>query len=196
MPVNGRAPARPGGPGGAGKTRLARYARLKMIVVMAGVAGSGKTTIGEHLASRLGWIFADGDAFHPAANVAKMRAGMPLTDADRTPWLAAMTAWMDDIIASGQSAVLACSALKRSYREQLLGGRDQAVMVFLEVSREQDEARVSHREGHFFAEPLVASQYAALELPGPGEPRVYPVTTADQQPGQLTAEIIARLGLG
>jgi gluconokinase len=167
-----------------------------MIVVVAGVAGSGKTTIGEQLASRLGWAFADGDSFHPAANVAKMRAGIPLTDADRKPWLAALTAWMDDIIASGQSAVLACSALKRSYREELLGGRDQAVMVFLEVSREQDEARVSQRTGHFFAEPLLASQFAALELPDPAEPRVYPVTTADQLPGQLAAEIIARLGIG
>jgi len=162
---------------------------------MAGVAGSGKTTIGEQLASRLGWAFADGDSFHPAANVAKMRAGIPLTDADRKPWLAALTAWMDDIIASGQSAVLACSALKRSYREELLRGRDQAVMVFLEVSREQDEARVSARKGHFFAEPLLASQFAALELPDPAEPRVYLVTTADQQPGQLAREIIARLGL-
>ena len=167
-----------------------------MIVVIAGVAGSGKTTIGEQLASRLGWTFADGDSFHPAANVAKMRAGIPLTDTDRAPWLAAITAWMDDIIASGQSAVLACSALKRSYRDELLGVRDQAVMVFLEVSREQDLARVAHRKGHFFAEPLVASQYEALELPDPGEARVYAVATADEAPGQLAAEIIARLGIG
>ncbi|HYK68278.1 MAG TPA: gluconokinase [Streptosporangiaceae bacterium] len=166
-----------------------------MIVVIAGVAGSGKTTIGERLASRLGWRFADGDSFHPAANVAKMRAGIPLTDADRGPWLAAITSWMDDVIASGQSAVLACSALKRSYRDELLGGRDQAVMVFLEVSREQDQARVSRRQGHFFAEPLLASQFAALELPDPDERRVYPVATADQPPGQLVAEIVARLGL-
>jgi gluconokinase len=167
-----------------------------MIVVVAGVAGSGKTTIGVQLARRLDWTFADGDSFHPAANVAKMRAGIPLTDADRGPWLAAIGAWMDDIIATGQSAVLACSALKRSYRERLLGGRAQAVMVFLEVSREQDEARVSQRKGHFFAEPLLASQFAALELPDPAEQRVYPVATADQQPGQLAAEIIARLGIG
>ena len=163
--------------------------------MIAGVAGSGKTTIGERLASRLGWRFADGDSFHPAANVAKMRAGIPLTDADRGPWLAAITSWMDDVIASGQSAVLACSALKRSYRDELLGGRDQAVMVFLEVSREQDQARVSRRQGHFFAEPLLASQFAALELPDPDERRVYPVATADQPPGQLVAEIVARLGL-
>jgi gluconokinase len=167
-----------------------------MIVVVAGVAGSGKTTIGEQLASRLGWTFADGDSFHPAANVAKMRAGIPLDDADRAPWLAAITAWMDDIIASGQSAVLACSALKRRYRAELLGVREQAVMVFLEVSREQDMARVSRRKGHFFAEPLVASQYEALEPPDPAEARVYPVATADQAPAQLAGEIIARLGIG
>ena len=164
--------------------------------MVAGVAGSGKTTIGEQLASRLGWRFADGDSFHPAANVAKMRAGIPLTDADRRPWLAAITAWMDDILASGQSAVVACSALKRSYREELLAGRDQAVMVFLEVSLEQDEARVSHRKDHFFAEPLLASQFAALELPTPAEPRVYPVATTDHAPGQLAAEIIDLLGIG
>jgi gluconokinase len=167
-----------------------------MIVVIAGVAGSGKTTVGMELASRLGWAFADGDSFHPAANVAKMRAGIPLTDADRRPWLAAITAWMDDLIASGQPAVIACSALKRSYREELLIGRAQAVMVFLEVSRERDEARVSGRKGHFFAEPLLASQFAALELPDPAESQVYPVATAEQPPGQLAAEIIDRLGLG
>ncbi len=85
-----------------------------MIVVVAGVAGSGKTTVGQLLAGRLGWMFADGDSFHPAANVAKMRAGMPLTDSDREPWLAAIGSWLDDLIASGQSAVLACSALSPS----------------------------------------------------------------------------------
>ncbi|MBO0825704.1 MAG: gluconokinase [Actinobacteria bacterium] len=166
-----------------------------MIVVVAGVAGSGKTTIGEQLASRLDWIFADGDSFHPAANVAKMRAGLPLTDDDRKPWLAAITSWMDDVISSGQSAVLACSALKRRYRQELLDGRDEAVIVFLEISREQDEARVLARKGHFFAEPLLASQYAALEAPDPTERRVYPIATSSQPPGKLAADIIARLGL-
>ncbi len=125
-----------------------------MIVVVAGVAGSGKTTVGQLLARRLGWLFADGDSFHPAANIAKMRAGLPLTDADRQPWLAAIGSWMDDIIASGQSAVLACSALKRRYRDELIGGRDHAVMVFLTITQEQDEARLHARQGHFFHEPL------------------------------------------
>ncbi len=166
-----------------------------MILVVAGVAGCGKTTVGQQLARRLRWVFADADSFHPAANVAKMRAGVPLTDADRKPWLAAITSWMDDIIASGQSAVLACSALKRAYREELLGGRPDAVMVFLTISEAQDETRVLARKGHFFAEPLLASQYAALELPEPGESRVYTVPTDDQSPGQLAAHIIAQLGL-
>jgi len=166
-----------------------------MIVVVAGVAGSGKSTVGQLLARRLGWMFADGDWFHPAANVAKMRAGLPLTDADRKPWLAAITSWMDDVIASGQSAVLAASALKRSYRDELLGGRDEAVLVFLAINQEQCEARMLARKGHFFRAPLVASQFAALEPPGPDERRVYEVPTSDQQAGQLAADIIARLGL-
>jgi len=166
-----------------------------MILVVAGVAGSGKTTVGQQLARRLRWTFADGDSFHPAANVAKMRAGLPLTDADRKPWLTAITSWMDDIIATGQSAVLACSALKRSYRDELLGARSEAVMVFLMISREQDETRVLARHGHFFAEPLLASQYAALELPDASESRVHPVVTGDQTPGQLAADIISQLGL-
>lgn len=119
-----------------------------MIVVVASMAGSGKTTVGQLLAGRLGWTFTDGDSFHPAANVAKMRAGLPLTDADRKPWLAAITAWMDDIADSGQSAVLACSALKRRYRDELLRGRDHAEMVFLVISEEEDQQRLAMRAGH------------------------------------------------
>jgi gluconokinase len=166
-----------------------------MILVVAGVAGSGKTTVGQRLARRLRWTFADGDSFHPAANVARMRAGLPLTDADRKPWLSAITSWMDDIIATGQSAVLACSALKRSYRADLLGGRDDVVMVFLMINRDEDESRVLARRGHFFTEALLASQYATLEPPEPDERHVYPVSTGDQTPGQLAADIVTRLGL-
>jgi gluconokinase len=166
-----------------------------MIVVVAGVAGSGKTTVGQLLARRLGWMFADGDWFHPAANVAKMRAGLPLTGADRKPWLAAITSWMDDVIASGQSAVLACSALKRSYRDELLGGRAEAVLVFLTVTRQQCETRMLTRKGHFFQEPLVASQFAALEPPDPGEQRVHEVATSDRPASQLAADIVVMLGL-
>jgi len=166
-----------------------------MIVVVAGVAGSGKTTVGQLLARRLGWRFADGDNFHPAANVAKMKAGLPLTDDDRKPWLAAIDSWMDDIIASGQSAVLACSALKRKYRDDLVGRREEAVMVFLTISQAEDEARVLARKGHFFHEPLLASQFAALEPPDPAEPRVYPIPAGHGPPGQIVTEIIRKLRL-
>jgi gluconokinase len=165
-----------------------------MIVVVAGVAGSGKTTVGHVLAGRLGWTFADGDSFHPAANVAKMRAGLGLTDADREPWLAAITAWMEDIIDTGQSAVLACSALKRKYRDELLVGRDEAQMMFLVITREQDEARLEARTGHFFHQPLMASQFADLELPA-DEPRVHMITVGNQLAGQVATEIIKMLGL-
>jgi gluconokinase len=165
-----------------------------MIVVVAGVAGSGKTTVGRALAGRLGWTFADGDSFHPAANIAKMRAGMPLTDADRKPWLAAITSWMDDIITSNQSAVIACSALKRQYRDELLDGRPAAQLVFLAISREDDQARLAARTGHFFLEPLLASQFADLEIPQ-DEPRVHLVRVSQGPPGQAATEIIRLLGL-
>ncbi|HTA09295.1 MAG TPA: gluconokinase [Streptosporangiaceae bacterium] len=165
-----------------------------MIVVVAGVAGSGKTTVGQLLAGQLGWTFTDGDAFHPAANVAKMRAGLPLTDADREPWLAAIGAWMDDIADSGQSAVLACSALKRRYRDELLYGRDHAEMVFLLISEEEDHQRLAMRAGHFFHEPLLASQFADLELPQ-DEPRVHLITVGKRPAGQVATEVIKLLGL-
>jgi gluconokinase len=165
-----------------------------MIVVVAGVAGSGKTTVGQLLAGRLGWTFTDGDSFHPAASVAKMRAGLPLTDADREPWLAAITAWMDDIADSGQSAVLACSALKRRYRDELLRGRDHTEMVFLMISEEEDKARLAMRAGHFFHAPLMASQFADLELPQ-DEPQVHLITVGQRPAGQVATEVIKLLGL-
>lgn len=165
-----------------------------MIVVVASMAGSGKTTVGQLLAGRLGWTFTDGDSFHPAANVAKMRAGLPLTDADRKPWLAAITAWMDDIADSGQSAVLACSALKRRYRDELLRGRDHAEMVFLVISEEEDQQRLAMRAGHFFHEPLLASQFADLEMPQ-DEPRVHLITVGKRPAGQVATEVIKVLGL-
>jgi carbohydrate kinase (thermoresistant glucokinase family) len=121
-----------------------------MIVVVAGVSASGKTTVGSLLADRMGWPFTDADALHPAANIAKMQAGHALSDADRRPWLVTVGARMDAYAASGQSAVLACSALKRSYREQLLAGRPEARMVFLHVDREALVARLRARHGHFF----------------------------------------------
>jgi len=164
-----------------------------VIVIVAGVAGSGKTTVGTQLAKRLGWRFADADGFHPAANVAKMAAGIPLTDKDRVPWLRAITRWMDGMEALGESGVITCSALKRRYRDELLSGRPAATMVFLEVSKEDLVQRLSRRTGHFFPEKLLDSQLAAVEPPAPDE-RV--VTLPEHGgPAQMVDEIVTRLGL-
>ena len=162
-----------------------------MIVIVAGVSGSGKSTVGAMLAGQLGWRFADADTFHSAANIAKMQAGIPLTDEDRWPWLKAISAWMDELIARGEQAVLACSALKRSYRDLLLGGHPSARMIFLAVDREVLARRLAARHGHFFPGQLLDSQFAALEPPQPGE-RVVSVTEADE-PAETVASIIAVL---
>ena len=164
-----------------------------MIVVVAGVSGSGKSTVGVLLAGRLGWPFSDADALHPAANIAKMRAGHPLSDADRRPWLAAVGARMDEYAAAGESAVLTCSALKHSYREALLAGRPAARMVFLHVTREVLEARLRARHGHFFPAAMLDSQLADLESPQPGEHVL--VLEATTSPDQAVDEIIRRLEL-
>lgn len=165
-----------------------------MIVIVAGVSGSGKTTVGALLAGRLGWRFADADDFHPAANVEKMRAGIPLTDEDRWPWLRAIAAWMDERIAGGENAVVACSVLKRSYRDLLLDGRPQARMVFLTPDRDVLARRLAARQGHFFPEQLLATQFVALEPPEPDE-RVLTVIPAGD-PQATVEEIIALVWQG
>lgn len=163
-----------------------------VILIVAGVAGSGKTTVGALLAGRLRWRFADADTFHPEANVAKMRAGIPLTDADREPWLHTIVGWMDERIAAGESAVITCSALKRVYRDDLLSGRPVATMIFLQVSREVLEKRLLSRPNHFFTEKLLDSQLTALEPPAPHEERVQTVL-AEGDSAQTAAKIIATL---
>jgi carbohydrate kinase (thermoresistant glucokinase family) len=162
-----------------------------VIVIVAGVSGSGKTTVGTLLAVRLGWRFADADDFHPAANVAKMRAGIPLTDEDRWPWLRVIAAWMDERIARGEPAVVGCSALKRSYRDLLLDGRPAARMVFLAVDREVLARRLAARHGHFFPGRLLGTQLDALELPQPDERVLSVVPEGD--PEATVASIIAIL---
>jgi gluconokinase len=165
-----------------------------MIVIVAGVSGSGKTTVGALLAGRLGWPFADADDFHPAANVEKMRAGIPLTDTDRGPWLRAVAAWMDERIARGEDAVITCSALKRSYRDLLLAGRPAARMVFLAPDRDVLARRLAARHGHFFPEQLLASQFDALEPPAPDERVLTVVPVGD--PAATVEEIIALVWQG
>jgi len=138
-------------------------------LVVMGVASSGKSTIAEKLAARLGWHFEDGDDFHPEANVAKMSAGQPLTDDDRRPWLQAIAAEIDKVIGAGGCVVVACSALKRAYRDVLVHGRDDVGIVYLEGSRELIGARMAKRKGHFMPPGLLDSQFKTLEPPAPDE---------------------------
>jgi gluconokinase len=165
-----------------------------MMLVIGGVAGSGKTTVGKLLAARLGWEFADADDFHSAANIAKMRSGRPLSDSDRFPWLAAIGAWMDEQNAAGKSGIVACSALARRYRKALMNGRDEVRIVFLEISREEAFERLHHRHGHFFGEQMVTSQFAELEPPVPDEQHTF-VVPSDRPPGEMADEILGLLGL-
>jgi gluconokinase len=139
------------------------------LFIVMGVAGTGKTTVGALLAGRLGWRYAEADDFHPADNVAKMAAGMPLTDADREPWLAAIGRWIDERGAAGEPGVVTCSGLKRVYRDRLRQGRPQVRVVFLEGSRELITRRLTARHGHFMRVEMLDSQFADLEPPQPGE---------------------------
>ena len=137
-----------------------------MIVVLMGVSGSGKTAVGEQLAGDLGWKFYDGDDFHPQANVEKMAAGNPLNDTDRQPWLERLAALVVEVAGRGESAVLACSALRQSYREILGDGRHDVQFVYLKGSSELIRQRLEGRTGHFFDPSLLGSQFATLEEPG------------------------------
>ncbi len=164
----------------------------RMVVVLAGVSGSGKTTIGILLAQRLGCVFEDGDALHPVSNVVKMHAGIPLTDDDRWPWLQRVGSWIDQRIAAGAPGVIACSALKRSYRDYLRQGRPAVRMVLLNVDRDDLAARLAQRHGHFFPAALLKSQLGELELPDPAEPCL--VVPATGSPAAVVDEIVRCLG--
>jgi len=165
-----------------------------VILIVAGPSGSGKTTVGELLAGRLHWPFADADAFHPAANIAKMRQGLPLTDADRRPWLEAIGAWMNARSAAGDPAVVTCSALSRAHRGALLDGRPDARLVYLLLDRDTLSRHLAGRHGHFFPADLLDSQLAVQEVPH-GERNVL-VVLPHGTPQDTVAEIIARLWPG
>lgn len=159
------------------------------VVVVMGVAGSGKTTVGRLLAEELGWSFFDGDDYHPPANVAKMAGGQPLTDADRAAWLDALRTLIDDCLARSESAVVACSALRAAYRQRLGTDRPALHLVYLEGDFETIRARLAARRGHFFDPRLLASQFATLEPPT--DALTIPIT---HPPDEIVADVRARLG--
>ncbi len=156
-------------------------------IVVMGVSGSGKTTIAAMLAERLGWRFLEGDAFHPAANVAKMKAGTPLADADRWPWLRAISA----AIGQGSDAVVACSALKRAYRDVLRADRDDVRLVYLKGDRALIARRMVLRTDHFMPTALLDSQFATLEEPDEGENPV--VVGIDAESAEIVERILGGL---
>jgi len=160
-----------------------------VIIVVMGVTGSGKTTVGTLLAARLAWLFADADDFHSAANKEKMHKGIPLTDADRLPWLASMHEQIAKWIAAKQNAVLACSALKRSYRQRLWDG-PEVKYVYLRGSYELIAERLRARKGHFADEHILAGQFADLE-----EPNDALIVEISASPDNIVAEICRRLDL-
>lgn len=164
---------------------------LPTAILLVGVSGSGKTTVGAMLAGRLGGAFADADDFHSAASVAKMRRGIPLDDADRGPWLAALSAQIERWRAAGAHGVIACSALKRRYRDRLVGGRADVQLVYLHGEREVIARRLAARHDHFMPTELLESQLQALEVPAPDEGAI--VVSVAQSPDEAVAAIVRAL---
>jgi gluconokinase len=162
-----------------------------MIVILMGVTGTGKTTIGTLLSKRTGWQYAEGDDYHSDANKAKMHAGTPLTDEDRAPWLASLHELLDGWFEKGESGILACSALKQTYRDTLTAGiaHDAYRFVWLKVSREVIAERLSHRPGHYMNPALLDSQIATLEAPSDALP-----VSAEGTPERTVDLILQQIG--
>jgi gluconokinase len=162
-------------------------------LIVMGVSGSGKSTVADALAKRLGWRYEDGDRFHPPGNVAKMSAGHPLTDHDRLPRLQAIADEIDRVCRRGERAVIACSALKRAYRDILLHGRADVRFVFLKGTQDLIAGRLAARKGHFMPPDLLASQFRTLEPPAAGE---HPITVSIDAPvAAIVDDIIRQLKL-
>lgn len=162
-----------------------------VIVVVMGVSGSGKTTISALLAGKLGCQFQEGDDLHPKANVEKMRSGMPLTDADRMPWLHKIAEEIDGWRARGESGVLTCSALKRAYRDVIIGSRSDVILVYLKGSHDLIKQRMAARHEHFMPVALLDSQFATLEEPTPDEHPI--VVDVGGRPASVADEIVRQI---
>jgi len=160
-----------------------------MVILVMGTTGAGKTTVGELIAQRLGWIFLDADDFHPPANIEKMKHGVPLADADRAPWLSNVHSRLQQVSAEGRNAVLACSALKQSYRDTLSAGLDVRT-VYLRGTYEQMRKHILARHGHFAGESILAGQFADLE-----EPTNALTLAVGASPENLANQAIEGLGL-
>ncbi|MCD2473146.1 gluconokinase [Jiella sp. MQZ9-1] len=162
-------------------------------IVIMGPSGVGKSTTAEGLAERLDWPFAEADKFHPKANIAKMTEGVPLDDADRAPWLAAIRDWISDEAEKGVSTVLTCSALKRRYRETLREAKARVRFVALEIDPERLAERMRTRKGHFMPPSLLKSQLADLEPLAADEDGI--TVSVDQPPQAVIAAVVEKLGL-
>jgi gluconokinase len=167
--------------------------KIPWALIVMGVSGSGKSTIGEALAARLRWAYEDADTFHPASNIAKMSAGQPLTDEDRWPWLRAIANEIDRIREACRHAVISCSALKRSYRDILVHGRKDVRIIYLKGTQKLIADRLAERKGHFMPPGLLASQFNTLEPPGESEA---PVTVSiNASVDAIVDDIVRQLGL-
>ena len=161
-------------------------------LIVMGVSGSGKSTIGTLLAMRLHWEYEDADRFHPAANIEKMHNGTPLTDADRLPWLKSIAAWIDQSRREGRHSVVACSALKRQYRDILIGDRADVDLVYLKGDEAVIARRIATRHEHFMPPGLLHSQFAALEEPTADEHPI--VVSIEPPPREVVAKILTAMG--
>jgi gluconokinase len=163
------------------------------VLVVMGVSGSGKSTIAAMLAHRLQWIYEDGDWLHPKSNIEKMHHGEPLTDEDRWPWLHAIADWIDGIRASGQHGIVACSALKRAYRDILVGDRRNVRIVYLKGDRDLIAQRIAARADHFMPPKLLDSQFETLEEPQADERPI--VVSIAPHPREIVEAIVEELGV-
>ena len=157
-----------------------------------GVSGSGKTTVAEELSARFGWAFEEGDSLHPAVNIAKMHAGIPLTDEDRLPWLERVAAWIDAQRGKKQPGIITCSALKRCYRQIIIGDRPEVRLVYLRGGRDLIAAHLAGRYGHFMPASLLSSQIDTIEEPDPSEDALIidDGTPSVRTPVQLADEVM------